>query len=122
QNYIKIINNNCKNENKYEVTREITSLLSNGDILENYIYGEQNWDMNEVHGFYTCVAPSYLLTENLVTRGERMKIDFPQDLNNTSIKNINKRNIINANKCLKNMDINDYIYVNQLVRKLIADG
>jgi DNA polymerase III delta prime subunit len=121
QNYIKSINSNIKDSSKkYDLINEITTSLSKGDVIENYIYGDQNWDMHEVHGYYTCVAPSYLLNENL--KKTELKLDFPIDLNKTSIKKINRRNILNASKCLKNMDISDYIYLNQIVRNLIGEG
>ena len=37
--------------------------LSKGDILENYIYGEQNWDLLEIHGLISCVIPSYYINK-----------------------------------------------------------
>ena len=46
---------------------------------------------------------------------ESAKLDFPMDLNRTSIQKINKKNILNANKCLSTMNIHDYIYINQIV-------
>ena len=99
----------------------ISELLSKGDVVENYIYGDQNWDMHEVHGYYTCVAPSFILSDINSVNGS-VQLDFPMDLNRTSIMKINRKNIINANKCLENMNIYDYIYINQIVRKLLAEG
>lgn len=120
QNYIDIINQKCDNKDlKYKLARDISNLLSEGDVIENYIYGDQNWDINEVHGFYTCTAPSYLLG-NL--KEAPIKLAFPADLNKASIGKINKKNIINAGKCFKNKNIHDYIYINLIVRNLIAEG
>ena len=53
---------------------------------------------------------------------ESAKLDFPMDLNRTSIQKINKKNILNANKCLNVMNIHDYIYINQIVRNMLNDG
>jgi DNA polymerase III delta prime subunit len=123
QNYIKSILS-ISDEKKietYENISNISELLSNGDVIENYIYGEQNWDMYEVHGYYTCVATSYILSK-INPYKESSKLDFPMDLNRTSIQKINRKNIINANKCLNNMNIHDYIYINQIVRKMLLDN
>jgi hypothetical protein len=121
QNYIDILNQKCDDEDlKFKLAEDISSLLSEGDVIENYIYGDQNWDINEVHGFYTCTAPSYLLCSNL--EEEPIKLAFPADLNKASIGKINKKNIINAGKCFKNKNIHDYIYINLIVRNLIAEG
>ena len=122
QNYIDIINQKGNNSDiKYQLACEISNLLSEGDVIENYIYGDQNWDIHEVHGYYTCTAPSYLLCSNLKVE-EPIKLSFPADLNKASIGKINKRNIINADKCFKNKNIHDYIYINLIVRNLIDEG
>ena len=31
--------------------------------MENYIYGEQNWDLLELHGIISCCIPSYLINK-----------------------------------------------------------
>jgi hypothetical protein len=51
----------------------------------------------------------------------KKSFDFPFDLNRTSIKNINKKNIVNSNQCLKNLEIKDFIFANKLVRNLLDD-
>jgi len=80
--------------------------------------------MQEIHGLYTCVIPSYYLYDNLDKDDEPAKPDpdFTTDLNKTSIKNINKKNILNTDACLKNMNIDDYIYINKIIKKLIDSG
>jgi len=116
QNYIKILLNNYDdNTNKY--IDIISDAFSTGDIIENYIYGEQNWDLQEVHGYYTCILPSYIMNKN--TSKKYVQLDFSSDLNKTSIKNINKKNIINASKCFNKMDIYDYININKIFMFLI---
>jgi DNA polymerase III delta prime subunit len=123
QNYIKSILA-VADENDidtYNNIYELSELLSKGDVVENYIYGDQNWDMCDVHGFYTCVITSFILS-NINPNMESAKLDFPMDLNRTSIQKINKKNILNANKCLNTMNIHDYIYINQIVRNMLNDG
>lgn len=121
QNYLHGINNYCPSvEGKHILSRSISESLSKGDVIENYIYGNQNWTIHEAHGFYSCICPSYLLDN---CRSDRnFKLGFPDDLNRTSIKCINKKNILKVNEYLKNMNIHDYIYINQIIRNLLEDG
>ncbi|AYV80823.1 MAG: replication factor C large subunit [Harvfovirus sp.] len=131
QNYIDMINLKIggeegdlgkKNEAlKFQLAEEISYMLSEGDVIENYIYGEQNWDINEVHGYLTCAVPSYLLCRSL-PEDDSIKLVFPADLNKASIGKINKKNIINAGKCFKNKNIHDYIYINLIIRNLIGES
>lgn len=123
QNYIDMINLKTHNNEdlKFKLAEDISYMLSEGDVIENYIYGEQNWDINEVHGYFTCAVPSYLLCTNL-PEDDTIKLVFPADLNKASIGKINKKNIINAGKCFKNKNIHDYIYINLIIRNLIAES
>lgn len=121
QNYLKNITANIKNKkNSFDTIRIIANSLSKGDVVENYIYGNQNWEMQEIHGFHTCVAPSFYMND--IKNKHRVTLDFTTDLNKTSIKNINKKNIGKTNKCFKSMNISDYIYINKIVQKLITEG
>lgn len=122
QNYTKsVISNNKDIEEQHILINKIAESLSIGDDIENYIYGDQNWEMQEIHGFYTCVAPSYHISENLPEIPNKNKTIFATDLNKTSIKKINKKNIINADRCFKNMSVSDYIYINKIVRNMIEN-
>lgn len=122
QNYITSINSSLDSKkDKFEIADSIATRLSKGDVIENYIYSDQNWDLPEIHGFLTCALPSYELNTYLDDfRSHRL--DFPFDLNRFSIKKINKKNIINVSKCLSNMDTEDYLYINQMVKKLIDEN
>ena len=127
QNYIKVIlssSNNTLSQTHTLITR-IAKVFAKGDLIENYIYSDQNWDMQQVHGILTCAIPSYLLTTSKLNENVELlkrKLDFPDDLNRTSIKRINKRNVINSNNCIQNMSIADFIKANKLIRKLVADN
>lgn len=130
QNYIKCINLYCssnKTANKkknIDLIKDISMSISRGDLIENYIYNDQNWDMQEVHGFFTCVKPSFMLTKEHMSgsyENIRQSLEFPYDFNRTSTKRINKKNIVNSNVCLKNFEIDDFIMVNRLLRSLIQN-
>lgn len=128
QNYVSTLNSNYNCRNKEHVGKQISESLAEGDIIENHIYGNQFWELQEVHGFLSCTYPSYIMTNNLNPRGDNVEnkfgnYAFPLDLNRTSIKKINfTKNIVNARKYFKNMNIDDYIHLNKVVRGLIAIG
>lgn len=110
QNYIKRVNNNIKNQ--------ISHLMSQGDVIENYIYGEQSWDLNRVHAYYTCVNPSYIMSQQ--NNRTIPNLEFPIELNKMSIKKINKKNIINAGKDLNSMNIDDFVFLNKIICELLS--
>ena len=124
QYYGETIDNNFDSEDKkFELVDTISELFSWGDVTENIIYADQNWNMQEIHGMYTCAIPSYLLRKDRSTEIPlKCKLEYAQDPNKSSIKQINKRNITNANECLTNMNIIDYININKIIRRLIENG
>lgn len=109
-------------EETMDTLKHVSDYLSQGDVIENFIYGDQNWNMQEVHGFYTCAATSYYLNQHKMDAPSYELFNFTTDLNKTSIRNINKKNISNTEKCFKNKSIFDYIYINKILRQLIADN
>jgi hypothetical protein len=125
QNYPKIITKSKKSYDEIlNISSEISESISIGDLIENYIYSEQNWDMQPIHCYYSCINPSFKMSSLKVKSTPELlkyELEFPHDLNRTSIKNINKRNIVKANTYLTNMDINDFMYTNALSKKLIDD-
>jgi len=116
-----IINNFSDKDEQYELAKEISESLSYGDVVENLIYGDQSWNMQEIHGFYTCVNTSFNLSNKLIDEPNKCKLKFATDLNKTSIKNINKKNINNANKCFGSMNVMDFTHINNIMRKLINE-
>lgn len=123
ENHVKYIYYNVDSEDKQiDLSTSIAEVMSAGDVIENYIYGDQNWDLQELHGFYTCTIPSFYYNKNKDDFIERVETRFPQDLNKTSIKKINKKNIDNTNKCLFNMTIDDFIYINRIVKHLLEQN
>jgi DNA polymerase III delta prime subunit len=117
-----------------EVAERITNSLAIGDIIENYIYSDQNWGLQEVQGYYSCVIPSYEINQTVNTN--QVIIDskfpiygpkkfgpaFPKDLNRTSTRKINFKNIKAASEFFTDMTVSDYIRASQLIRQLLEDG
>ncbi len=154
QNHFTALSRYSKNSsNTIDLASNIASSIAIGDIIDNYIYSDQNWSLQETHGFYTCVYPSYMLTNNIhtdklehdsktlhkviietkttsgtkiVTNSKTVYLpiflpDYPKDLNKTSTRKINYKNVKFASEYFKNMSINDYIYQIKLMISLLDD-
>ena len=124
QNYINCINDYTKNNdnnNKARIAQKISGLISKADVIENFIHTEMSWDINISHALYSSIEPSYYLDKYLM-KNRNSNLVYPLDLNKYSIKRINKINIDNVNKIFNNMDIEDYIYVNQIIRDQINNN
>ncbi len=111
--------------NNLDIINKISKSLSYGDILENYIYENNIYDIRDIQSFYQCVYPSFLLTRKLNPNNENINkfdgfFDYPKDLNKTSIRCINyTKNINPSNKVFTGMSINDYLYFNKIIRSVI---
>ena len=80
-------------QRKKEKYAKISDILSQSDLVETRIYSEQNWEFQPIHGFLACGYVSYILNEGETKEIKNYKINFSSDLNKTSLKNINKKNI-----------------------------
>ena len=117
ENYYKFIQ-----KDKYSI---ILNNLSTGDILENYIYGEQNWDLLEIHGFVSCAIPSFYINKYFV-KNKNVQLVFAADLNRTSVKKMNKKNINKTNDNIikdskvnvRNKTIEEFIYMGEIINKI----
>lgn len=120
QNYLLALGDSNNSKISTKDIMKITNALSDGDVIDNYIYGEQRWDITNVHGYYTCCLPSYILrnTEHPL----HQKLIFPVDMNKTSIKKLNKKHIINAAKIFNSVDPIDYVYMSKLFTSLITNN
>ncbi len=129
QNYIDCIdeyyiNGNTQEETekkKFEIANKVNSYICKGDIVENYIHSEMCWDINIAHALYSSIIPSYLLKTDLeitdsLLNAIKINLLYPVDLNRFSIKKINKININNVNNTFDNMNIEDYLYLNQIIK------
>jgi hypothetical protein len=108
ENYYKFCDNNIYNN--------IISNFQFGDLIENYIQSEHNYDLNILHSLVSCVVPSYYISTNYNNKNE--KIDYPNDLNKTTIKKkFNKKknkNDIQNNYYYNNKSIEELIYLNDI--------
>ena len=122
ENYLKKILNK-KNNLPIDNMIKITDSISKGDNIETSIYTDQNWYLQNIHGFYTCIKTSYWINKNnLNDKFDIENIKFSSDLNKTSLKNINRKNIMNLSKVINNK-YNQYILMlNKICNHLIENG
>jgi len=110
----------------FPLIKQISNSLSKGDVIENYIYEHNIYDIRDTQAFHQCVKPSFILSncfnpkklhpDKLMTN----ILSFPLDLNKTSIKHINyTKNIIPSTLHFKNMKLDDYIYLNKILKGLL---
>lgn len=116
QNYKKSINESDLDFNESIKQLELVSkLLSIGDIVDNYIFGDQIWELKDIHGYYSCINPSYILSS---LNDSYIRFEYPDDLNRTSIKKKKKKNIITNDKNIKNFDINDLLRLSYILKDI----
>jgi hypothetical protein len=134
-------NNNCNNNWNniiYNIVK-ISDSLSRGDNIETSIYTDQNWYLQTIHGFYTCINTSFWINKNnynLIKKnktsqhkllGECPKINinnikFSADLNKTSLKNINRKNILNLSKIIDNKSNQEILMLNKICNYFIENN
>lgn len=110
----------------FDCVSKICDSISLGDVIETNIYTDQNWYLQSLHGFYTCCETTYELSKYPFKKVKNhyekhipsYEIAFSTDLNKTSIKNINKKNIsIIQSKTGKS--IHDILVLNKMIYDLI---
>jgi len=124
ENYIQKIlykNKSSWDTNIYDLVK-ISDSISRGDNIETRIYTDQNWYLQNIHGFYTCLNTSYWINKNNKCKIDINKIKFSSDLNKTSLKNINKKNINNLLKIFPNLTIYDILILNKISNYLISNN
>lgn len=121
ENYMEPLILNCGQELLYDKINEIAELISIGNVLEKNIYNNQNWHLQDIHGILTCGIPSFHMDDGIDYFLQR-NTEYPLDLNRTSIRNINKKNINNVKDYFPDFRIMDYLYLNNLMKKLVTEN
>ncbi len=97
----------------------ISESISIGDNIETSIYTDQNWYLQDIHGFYTCFNTSYI--SNKINRKiTASEIKFSADLNKTSLKNINRKNISNLEKIIGKKSIDEILLLCKITNHMIS--
>lgn len=125
ENYLKKILNKTKDswDNIIGNIIKVSDSLSHGDNIETSIYTDQNWYLQNIHGFYTCLNTSYHINKKSSNyKIEPEEIKFSSDLNKTSLKNINRKNIINLSKIINNKSNSEILMLNKICNHLIQEN
>ena len=119
ENYLKKMNY----ENNINNIKNISNSISIGDNIETSIYTDQNWYLQNIHGFFTCINTSYWINKNnLKYKINIDDIKFSSDLNKTSLKNINRKNINNLSKIINNKSNQEILMLNKICNHLIENN
>lgn len=114
-----------KNDIFFDTLNNVTDSISKGDVIETNIYTDQNWFLHDIHGFYTCVKTSYNINKfNPKFKKSAIpyyEMKFSSDLNQTSLKNINKKQISNVQKIFPNKSFTDIINLNKIIYFLVKN-
>lgn len=120
ENYYKnVVNNFDSLEDIIPRVKEISESISFGDNIETSIYTDQNWFLQNIHGFYTCVNTSFNINSNKKNNSTSLPINFSSDLNKTSLKNINRKNIHNLLKIIPDKTIDEILIINLIMNELL---
>ena len=125
ENYLKKILNKSKDtwQNIIYNIVKVSDSISRGDNIETSIYTDQNWYLQNIHGFYTCLNTSYWINKNNTHyQIKNEDIKFSSDLNKTSLKNINRKNIVNLSKIINNKSNQEILMLNKICNHLIEEN
>lgn len=100
---------------------DISKSISESDRVDGLIYSNQCWNLQTVHGFYSCVKPSYYINCSPGKLCNKEKYKYTQDYNKTSIKKINNKVIKKAQEhpFLKKVSIYDFLYMASILKTLL---
>jgi replication factor C subunit 1 len=119
ENYLKKILS--KSDNLWNNILNISESLSYGDNIETSIYTDQNWYLQNIHGFFTCLNTSYWINKETTSKINN-NIKFSSDLNKTSLKNINRKNILNLSKIINNKSNLEILMLNKICNYFIENN
>ncbi|ADO67367.1 hypothetical protein crov333 [Cafeteria roenbergensis virus] len=100
----------------------ILDSFSTGDLIETSIYTDQNWYLQNLHTFSTCIYPNFLVEktpENMILENQLI---FTNDLNKTSLKNINKKNIEEIKSNINGISYDEIISLAQIITQIIKQN
>lgn len=123
ENYKKKVSmKNLEYDNSLYKLLKISDSISRGDNIETSIYTDQNWYLQNIHGFYTCVNPSYWINKKNSKSLNLANIKFGSDLNKTSLRNINKKNISNLLKIIPKKSIEEILILSRISNNMMKES
>ena len=122
ENYYKRVlssKNKTNLDEQIEQMVEVSDSLSIGDNIETSIYTDQNWYLQNIHRFYTCYNTSAIINKSS-KKLCKTDIKFSSDLNKTSLKNINKKNITNLEKIISKKTIDEILALCKITNHMVV--
>lgn len=110
-------------EDQIDMIYNISESISLSDKVDGLIYSNQCWNLQPVHGFYSCVMPSYYINKKPGKIRKAVSYQYTQDFNKTSIKKINNKVIKKSqeNHFLKHVSIYDFLYMASILNKIMYE-
>lgn len=107
-------------KHKIDLLYNISKAISESDRIDGLIYSNQCWNLQYIHGFYSCVIPSFYINQNPNKGCRREELRFTQDYNKTSIKQINNKVIkkTQENDLLKRLSTCDFLRLVAILKAL----
>lgn len=104
-----------------DIMDKISRSTSYSDMVDGLIYSNQCWSLQPLHGFYSCVYPSYIANSLKGSLKKYVKQEYTQDFNRTSIKKINNKAIKAARKNpqMKRYSVEDFMYISAILKELV---
>ena len=112
-----------KNANINALIEDVCDSLAKGDITENQIHCNQDYGLQKIQGYYSCVYTGKKICDT-IKKGTKINIKtykYLSNYNNESIKNINKNNYKKAVSDFKSMGIMDMLYAKEIIYTLISN-
>jgi len=104
---------------------KISKNISESDKIDGLIYSSQLWNLQPVHGFYSCVMPSYHINsvKGKLSINDINMYSFTKDYTKTSTRKINNKVIkkLKEKIYLKKMSINDFLHLTHILKYLLAE-
>lgn len=127
ENYPENISSQYPNINFLETINMIDNIadkISEADKIDGMIFTNQFWTLQNSHGFYSCVLPSY--HGNIISKknNNTYNMVYTRDFNRTSIKKNNEKNIrkFKKNKNLKNFKLNDILQLGFMLKQYFDEN
>lgn len=121
RNYMTFIHQYGDSSNEIELATKIAESFSYSDFLEDDIRTYQNWSMYDLHGYYSCMIPSYLLSSITNKSSVNFSPQYITDFTKVSTEHINKKNILTISKYYRK-DIFEYMYMSKLLKQMILNN
>ena len=120
--------------NQLEICSKITDASSIGDNIETNIYIDQNWVNQNIHGLYTVAHISHIMNNSIdklfttetpvqkkYIKEAGYEIGHSLDLHKTSLKNINRKQILAIKTYIPSKNLTDILYINKIIYDLIKN-